>query len=105
MAMSEKVRTPISKDDNPPEKSTKFPEALSLLSKFHNGNLIEDLTNLEFESTHLKKSKKEGETTKDKEPKQEELKEDKSKSAILVHVKCCAQRPNGAPTPAKVCPL
>ena len=83
MAMSEKVRTPISKDDNPPEKSTKFPEALSLLSKFHNGNLIEDLTNLEFESTRLEKSKKEGETTKDKEHKPEELKEDKAKSVIL----------------------
>ena len=74
------MRTQISKDDNPPKKSTKFQDALSLLSKFHKGNLIEDLTNLEFESSHLEKNEKEGETAKDKEHKQEELKEDKPES-------------------------
>ena len=56
---------------------------MDFLSEIYKGILIEDLTNLEFESTHLEKSKKEGETTKDKEHKQEELKEDKAKSVIL----------------------
>ena len=83
MAMSEKVPRRLSKEEQPPEKSTKFPKVMDFLSQIYKGNLIEDLTNLEFESTRLEKSKKEGETTKDKEPKQEELKEDKSKSAIL----------------------
>ena len=83
MAMSERVRTPISKDDKPPQKSTKFPKVMDFLSEIYKGILIEDLTNLEFESTHLEKSKKEGETTKDKEHKAEEPKEDKPKSVIL----------------------
>ena len=84
MAMEEKVRTPTSKDKDPPYKSEKFPEALSLLSKIHNGNLIEDLTNLEFKTYHIeKKKKKEGETIKEKKQKQEELKVEKPESKFL----------------------